>query len=129
MIGLRSIVNIVDKTGGTKGLCIKVLRNKSFALMGDIFLLSIRSRSARVARLLKWKLQRRFSVGRLQKALLIRSKVNFKRFPGLFIRFFDNSCALVNRRIVPLSNRIYGPVLKEFCMIWPSVGCVSVFVI
>jgi hypothetical protein len=53
MIGLRSVINIVDKTGGTKGLCIKVLRNKSFALMGDIFLLSIRSRSARIASLLK----------------------------------------------------------------------------
>ena len=117
MIVLRSVVNIVDKTGGLKGLCIKVLRGKFFALIGDLFLLSMRSRSARRARLLKWKLQRRFAVGKLQKALLIRSKVNFRRFPGLFIRFFDNSCVIVNRRIVPLSNRIYGPVLKEFCMV------------
>jgi hypothetical protein len=26
---------------------------------------------------------------------------------------------------VPLSNKVYGPILREFCMRWPSLGCVS----
>lgn len=126
MLQLRSRVKIVDKTSALSGVCIKVLKGKFIAYMGDTFLLSVRSRSAKKASLLKYRLQKKFSVGSMHRALLIRSKFNFKRFPGLFIKFFDNSCVLVNKRIVPISNRIYGPVLKEFCMVWPSIGCVSV---
>jgi len=125
MIQLRTFLFIVDKSSGVKGICIKVLRNKFVAKMGDTFLLSIRLRSPRRARFLKWRLQRKFRVGSIHRALLIRAKVNFSRFPGIFIKFFDNAAVLVNRRIVPMSNRIYGPVLKEFCMLWPSIGCVS----
>ena len=116
---------IVDKTSTLKGVCIKVLRGKRFACLGNCFLLSVRSRSARRASFLKLRLQRKFSVGSMHRALLLRSKKNFMRFPGIFVKFFENSCALVNRRVVPISNRIYGPVLKELCMLWPSVGCVS----
>jgi len=126
LLQLRSRVKIVDKTSALSGVCIKVLKGKFIAYMGDTFLLSVRSRSAKKASLLKFRLQKKFSVGSMHRALLIRSNFNFKRFPGLFIKFFDNSCVLVNKRIVPISNRIYGPVLKEFCMVWPSIGCVSV---
>jgi ribosomal protein L14 len=94
----------------------KVLRGKFLAKMGDCFLLSVRRRSAKRAQFLKLRLQRKFSVGTLHRALLIRSKFNFMRFPGLFVKFFENACVIVNKRIVPISNRIYGPVLKEFCM-------------
>jgi large subunit ribosomal protein L14 len=117
LIQQRSCINITDKTSALLGICVKVLRGKFVAKMGDTFLLSIRSRSAKRVKLLKMRLQKKFSVGSLHRALLIRSKFNFKRFPGLFIKFFDNSCVLVNKRVVPISNRIYGPVLKEFCMI------------
>lgn len=125
MIQPRSNLLIVDKTSGVIGLCIKVLRNKTFAFMGDIFLLSIRLRDIKKARLLKLRLQKKFSPGAIHRALLLRSRFNFLRLPGLYIRFLDNSCVLVNRKVVPISNRIYGPVLKEFCTLWPSVGCVS----
>jgi len=53
----------------------------------------------------------------MHRALLLRSKINFLRFPGIFVKFFENSCALVNKRIVPISSKIYGPVLKELCML------------
>lgn len=117
MLQLRSRVKIVDKTSALTGVCIKVLKGKFVAYVGDTFLLSVRSRSAKKAQMLKFRLQKKFSVGSMHRALLIRSFFNFKRFPGLFIKFFENSCVLVNKRIVPISNRIYGPVLKEFCMV------------
>jgi large subunit ribosomal protein L14 len=129
LVQLRSRVKIVDKSSALKGVCIKVLRGRFFARMGDTFLLSVRSRSARKASFLKFRLQKKYSVGSMHRALLVRSKTNFRRFPGLFIKFFDNSCAIVNKKTVPISNRIYGPVLKEFCMLWPSVGCVSISIL
>jgi large subunit ribosomal protein L14 len=125
MIQQCSLLKIVDKTSGMRGYCIKILKGKFIAKLGDTFLLSIRARSAKRASFLKIRLQKKFSVGTIHRALLIRAKMNFARFPGLFVKFFDNSCVLVNKRVVPISNRIYGPVLKEFCMLWPSIGCVS----
>lgn len=125
MLNLRSRVLICDKSSTVKGLCIKVLRSKSVANIGDCFLLSVRVRNAKRASFLKLRLQRKFSVGSIHRALLLRSKKNYMRFPGIFVRFFENACVLVNKRTVPISNRIYGPVLKEFCMLWPSIGCVS----
>lgn len=109
-------MSIVDKTSTIKGICIKVLRGKAVAKLGDSFLLSIRLRSAKRASFLKLRLQRKFAIGTIHRALLLRSKKNFSRFPGIFVKFFENACVLVNKRIVPISNRIYGPVLKEFCM-------------
>ena len=103
MIQQRSRVFITDKTSALLGFCIKVLKGKFIAKMGDTFLLSIRSKSAKRASLLKMRLQKKFAVGSMHRALLVRSKFNFKRFPGLFIKFFDNSCALVNKRVVPIS--------------------------
>lgn len=117
MIQLRTKVFIVDKTSGVRGICIKVLKSKLLAKLGDTFLLSIRSRNAKRASFLKLRLQKKFMPGSIHRALLIRSKFNYPRFPGIFVKFFDNSCVLVNRRVVPISNRIYGPVLKEFCML------------
>ena len=42
MIKQRSLLNIVDQSSGVKGICIKILRIKKVAKMGDTFLLSIR---------------------------------------------------------------------------------------
>jgi hypothetical protein len=73
---------------------------------------------------LKAKKRRKYSKGRLLRALVVRSKVNFLRMSGIFIKFDENTVVLVNKRVVPISNRVYGPILKELCMRWPSLGCV-----
>lgn len=92
------------------------MRNKAFSVLGDCFLLTVKSKSAKRASFLKLRLQRKFDVGTVHRALLLRSRKNFMRFSGVYIKFSTNACAIVNRRVVPVSNRIYGPVLKEFCM-------------
>jgi len=51
----------------------------------------------------------------MHRALLIRSKFNFRRLPGFFIKFNENAVVIVNRRGAPYSRRITGPLLKEFC--------------
>jgi len=47
---------------------------------------------------------------------------------SIYINFNENSVVIVNRKIVPISNRVYGPVLRELCMNLPSLGCVSRFI-
>jgi large subunit ribosomal protein L14 len=64
-------------------------------------------------------------MGSMHRALVVRSKVNYCRFPGSFIKFDENAVILVTRRIIPISSRAVGPLLKEFCLKWPSFGCIS----
>jgi ribosomal protein L14 len=45
------------------------------------------------------------------------------------LKFNKNSVVLVTKNVVPVSNRVYGPVLRELCMKYPSLGCVSSHII
>lgn len=33
------------------------------------------------------------------------------------------------KKSIPISNRVYGPILRELCMSLPSLGCISRFMI
>jgi len=127
MIQVGTKVKVTDKTSIVFGVCIKVLgpSSKRAAFLGDVVLISVSLLNVKKHNFLKLRWRKKYSLGTLHRALLVRSKVNFCRIPGIFVKFDENSVALVNRRVVPLSNRVYGPVLKEFCMKWPSLGCVT----
>jgi len=32
------------------------------------------------------------------------------------MRFNENSIVIISKEVVPLSNKVYGPILREFCM-------------
>ncbi len=66
--------------------------------------------------MLKARLQKKYFKGSIHRGLIIRSKVNFIRLPGVFIKFGENTVVLVTKNVVPVSNRVYGPVLREMCM-------------
>ncbi len=74
-------------------------------------------------------LYNKFFKGTLHRGLIIRTKVNYERSRGIFIKFNENSLILVNRKSIPISNRIYGVVLVELCRKLPSLGCVVRYMI
>lgn len=121
---------VTDKSGVSLVQCVKVLSSsrKGIARLGSVIIVSVkRLNTARYAKL-KERQKKKFSKGTLHRALIIRSKVYFMRFPGIFVRFNENSVVLVNKKIVPISNRVYGPVLKELCVKHPALGSISRFV-
>jgi large subunit ribosomal protein L14 len=124
---MGTILKVTDKTGVSLVQCIKVFGHsrKRIAKLGDVVLVSVKWISRRRYANLKVRLKKRFGLGTMHRALLVRSRVNFMRTGGIFLRFDENSVVLVNKRVVPVSNRVYGPILKEFCMLWPSLGCVT----
>jgi ribosomal protein L14 len=61
----------------------------------------------------------------MHRALVVRGKCNYWRMNTVYIKFNENSVVLVNKKVVPVSKRVYGPILKELCMRWPTLGCVS----
>jgi large subunit ribosomal protein L14 len=78
---------------------------------------------------LKPRFQKKFKVGSIHRALIVRTSKNFWRIKDLWIKFNENSIVIISKQVVPLSNRVYGPILREFCMRWPSLGCVSICII
>jgi len=127
MIQLGTIVTVADKTGVIFGQCIKVLGNRKryIGKLGDLILISVKWINVKRIALLKEKLQQKYSKGTIHRALIIRTKINYVRLAGVYIRFNENAVIIVNKKRVPYSNRVFGPMLREFCLKWPWLGCVS----
>lgn len=128
---MSTLLKVVDKTGITSVKCIKVLSTikSRIAFTGDIVIVSVYRLNPKKFKDVKLFKKKKFLKGTLHRALIIRTCVNFKRMSSIYIKFDENSVILVNKRVVPISNRVYGPVLREICMRFPSVGCVSRFMI
>lgn len=129
MVQLGSFVFVSDKSAISLAKCIKVLgpgRN-NLAYLGDVILIVVKEMRPDYALLRRKK--RKYNVGQIHRALIIRSNWNTRRNNGFHIRFFENSGIIVNRNRVPLTNRIFGPVLREFCVKYPSIGCLSKVII
>lgn len=131
MIQLNSYLHCTDKTTVVGVTCIKVVGSfsKKIAYLGEMIIVCVQKVNIRKYVLLKDRLQKRFRLGSIHRGLVLRSKVNFRRVNGVFIRFNKNHCAIVTRGFIPLSNKVFGPVLKEFCYRWPSLGCTSMCVL
>lgn len=131
MIQVSSLLKVVDKTGITSVKCIKVLSTikNRIACIGDVIVVSVYRLNPKKFQKVKLFKKKKFLKGTLHRGLIIRSCVNFKRMSSIFLRFNENSVVLVNKRVVPVSNRVYGPVLRELCMRLPSLGCVTRFMI
>jgi large subunit ribosomal protein L14 len=127
MIQAGTVVKVCDKTGVVLGICIKVLGHarKRVAGLGDIVVIAVRRINPRKFQKVKLFRRKKFLKGTLHRALIVRTKVNYRRSVGLFIRFNENSVVIVNKKAVPISNRVYGPVIRELCMRLPSLGCVT----
>src|SRR5579871_349397 len=131
MIQLRTFLLGTDKTTIVKAYCIKVLKSTKnrIALLGDIVIICVNSVNMKKFVKLKARFQKRFYVGSMHRGLVIRTKVNYLRINGIFLKFNENSMVIVSKQIVPLSNKVYGPVLREFCMRLLSLVCLSTCII
>lgn len=106
MIQPRSIVNIVDNSGGKIGRIFKVLGSskKRYARIGDIVVLSVQKAEPRKAIKKKDVLQ----------AVVVRQKYAFRRKDGSYIRFDENAVVILEKgKKEPIAGRIFGPIPRE----------------
>lgn len=127
MVQLKTYLEATDKTAIVKVYCIKVLKStkRRIAILGDMIIICVNTINIKKFINLKVRFQKKFNVGSIHRALVVRTKSNISRICGVFIKFNENSIVIVSKQVVPLSNKVYGPILREFCMRWPSLGCVS----
>ena len=47
------------------------------------------------------------------KAVIVRTKKEYRRIDGSFIRFDENACVIIGDDNNPRGTRIFGPVARE----------------
>lgn len=105
MLQLRSMVNPADNSGAKKLQVIHVYRGSRHkkATIGDTVLVVVKH--AIPTGLVK--------TGEKVKAVVVRTKKEFRRKDGSYIRFSDNAVVIIDTQNQPRATRIFGPIARE----------------
>jgi large subunit ribosomal protein L14 len=105
MIQVQSILEVADNSGARKVMCIKVLggSRRKYAALGDIIMVSIQECMPGT----------KVKKGDTAKAVVVRTRREYQRPDGSYIKFDGNSAVLINNQKEPVGTRIFGPVARE----------------
>jgi large subunit ribosomal protein L14 len=105
MIQVQTTLDVADNTGAKKLLCIKVLggTRRRYARIGDIIVVSVKESTPTAV----------VKKGTVNRAVVVRTKKEFRRNDGSYIRFDTNAAVLINTQGEPIGTRIFGPVARE----------------
>ncbi|MCK5672560.1 MAG: 50S ribosomal protein L14 [Spirochaetales bacterium] len=105
MIQMQTYLNVADNSGAKRVQCIKVLggSKRNIAGIGDIIVVAVKDAIPNAA----------IRKGEVQKAVIVRTKKEYRRPDGTYIRFDDNACVIIDINNNPKGKRIFGPVARE----------------
>jgi large subunit ribosomal protein L14 len=105
MIQMKTLLNVADNSGAKKVQCIKVLggTRRKYASIGDIIVVTVKDALPNTP----------IKKGGIEKAVVVRTKKEYRRPDGTFIRFDDNACVVIDANNNPKGKRIFGPVARE----------------
>ncbi|MBR9976206.1 MAG: 50S ribosomal protein L14 [Bacteroidetes bacterium] len=94
-----------DNSGAKKIRCIRVLggSGRRYATVGDIVVVTVKSAIPGGA----------VKKGEVSRAVIVRTKKEYRRPDGSYIRFDENAAVLINPNLEPRGTRIFGPVARE----------------
>jgi large subunit ribosomal protein L14 len=105
MIQEETNLVVADNSGAKKIRCIRVLggHDKRYAGLGDLIVVSVKSAlpGAPVKK------------GEVSRAVVVRTRKEYRRKDGSYIRFDENAAVLLNPLGEPRGTRIFGPVARE----------------
>lgn len=105
MIQQESRLKVADNSGAKEVLCIRVLggSKRRYARVGDTIVVSVKSAipGGNVKK------------GDVSKAVVVRTRKEYRRPDGSYIRFDENAAVLLNQQGEPRGTRIFGPVARE----------------
>jgi len=105
MIQVQTYLNVADNSGAKQVMCIRVLggTHRRYAAIGDTIVVSVKDALPTSA----------VKKGTVLRAVIVRTKKEFGRKDGTYIRFSDNAAVLINDTGEPRGTRIFGPVARE----------------
>ncbi|EMC99145.1 hypothetical protein BAUCODRAFT_120436 [Baudoinia panamericana UAMH 10762] len=118
MIQLKTMVNVIDNSGAAVAECVKVLKMKRHAKIGDRIIVVVQKQrnfgpetggGGSVSVSAANKVRR----GDIRHAVVVRTAKKYQRPDGSVVRFDDNACVLINKGGEPIGTRLSGIVGKE----------------
>jgi large subunit ribosomal protein L14 len=105
MIQQESELEVADNTGAKRVRCFKVLKGskRRYAGVGDIIICSVKEADSKGS----------VKKGDVVRAVIVRTRSYVRRPDGSLLRFYDNSCVLIDEKDNPRGTRIFGPVARE----------------
>jgi large subunit ribosomal protein L14 len=105
MIQTETQLDVADNSGAKRVACIKVLggSRRRYAGLGDVIVVSVKE-ALPTARVKK---------GEVARAVVVRTKREYQRPDGTYIKFDTNSAVLITTDNEPIGTRIFGPVARE----------------
>jgi large subunit ribosomal protein L14 len=105
MIQTQSVLEVADNSGAKVVQCIKVLggSRRRYAGLGDVIVVSVKEAlpGSKVKK------------GDTARAVIVRTKREYRRQDGSYIKFDNNSAVLITPQLEPVGTRIFGPVARE----------------
>jgi large subunit ribosomal protein L14 len=105
MIQQETELEVADNTGAKRVRCFKVLKGskRRYARIGDVIICSVKEADPKGV----------VKKGEVVRAVIVRTKSYIRRADGSFLRFYDNSCVIIDDKDNPKGTRIFGPVARE----------------
>ena len=105
MIQMRSWLTVADNSGARRLMCILPLGGDagSRAGLGDVITAAVKEAAPDSA----------VKKGSVVKAVVVRTRKEYRRRDGTYIRFDQNAAVLINEAGEPVGTRVFGPVARE----------------
>ena len=105
MIHEETNLEVADNTGAKRVCCFRVLggTRRRYAGVGDVIVCSVKEADPKSS----------VKKGTVVKAVIVRTANRINRKDGSKLRFYDNSCVIIDDKSNPKGTRIFGPVARE----------------
>jgi large subunit ribosomal protein L14 len=105
MIQMQTMLTIADNSGARTARCIHVLggTRRRYARVGDVVVAAVQDAipGGNVKK------------GDVVRAVVVRTRKEFRRKDGSYIRFDENAAVIIDNAGEPRGTRIFGPVARE----------------
>jgi large subunit ribosomal protein L14 len=107
MIQMRTILDVADNSGARKISMILPLGGSTgrYAGLGDIITANVKESAPDAPDPVK--------KGKVVKAVIVRTRKEYRRRDGTYIRFDQNAAVVINDANEPVGTRVFGPVARE----------------
>ena len=105
MIREYAVLTMADNAGARRAKCIRVLggSKKRYASIGDLIVVAVHDVLPNGP----------LKEGEVSRAVVVRTKKEYRRPDGSYIRFDQDRGVLVDTNNEPRGTRIFGPVARE----------------
>ena len=105
MIQPQTRLKVADNSGAKEIMCFRVLGGsfRRSGSEGDVIVASVKSATP----------GGQVKKGDVVKAVIVRTRKQYRRPDGTYIRFDDNAAVIINDAKQPRGTRIFGPVARE----------------